>query len=54
MQNKEPERGVTALRPAEGDTVAQHSNSLECCGREATWFPEGKPTFLREKARHDG
>jgi hypothetical protein len=39
MQDKEPERGVAALRQAEGDTVAPHSNSLECCGREATWFP---------------
>jgi hypothetical protein len=26
-------------------TTAQHSNALECCGREATWFPEGKPTL---------
>ena len=25
--------------------LAQHSKSLECCGRGATWFPIGKPTF---------
>jgi hypothetical protein len=29
--------------------TALDSNSFESSGREATWFPFGKPTFLREK-----
>ena len=53
MRDKVPERDVVALRPAEGDKAAHDSNAFESCGREATWFPKGKPTSQRENTRRD-
>jgi hypothetical protein len=62
MQGKEPERGdpsgyafgVKCSATLSGRR--QHGvrfNEFESHGREATWFPFGKPTFLREKAPCD-
>ena len=45
--------GIAALFQATSDTAACDSNGFESRGREATWFPKGKPTSRDEKIRRD-